>query len=72
MIPELGHYALVLALALALAQSSVPLIGVRNGDAALMDVARSTALVQFVIAEADVMTAPGQGEQAPGESTSPA
>ncbi len=48
MIPELGHYALVLALALALAQSSVPLIGVRNGDAALMDVARSTALVQFV------------------------
>ena len=48
MIPELGHYALVLALALALAQSSVPLIGVRNGDAALMDVARSTALVQFL------------------------
>ena len=47
MIPELGHYALVLALALALAQSSVPLIGVRAGDAALMDVARSTALAQF-------------------------
>ncbi len=47
MIPELGHYALVLALALALAQSSVPLIGVRTADAALMEVARSTALAQF-------------------------
>ena len=52
MIAELGHYALVLALALALAQSSVPLIGVRTGDAALMDVARSTALAQFASAAA--------------------
>ncbi len=47
MIPELGHYALVLALAIALAQASVPLIGVRTGDGALMDVARSTAVAQF-------------------------
>jgi len=46
-IPELGHYALVLALALALAQSSVPLIGLRTGDAGLMEVARSSALGQF-------------------------
>jgi cytochrome c-type biogenesis protein CcmF len=52
LIPELGHYALVLALALALAQSSVPLIGVRTGDGALMDVARSTALAQFACAAA--------------------
>ncbi len=47
MIPEFGHYALVLALAIALAQASVPLIGVRTGDDALMDIGRSTAVAQF-------------------------
>jgi cytochrome c-type biogenesis protein CcmF len=47
MTAELGHYALVLALALALIQSSVPIWGARTGDAALMDVAGSTALAQF-------------------------
>jgi len=30
MIPELGHYALVLALALGLVQSVAPMIGARN------------------------------------------
>ena len=30
MIPELGHYALVLALALGLIQSVVPMIGARD------------------------------------------
>ncbi|EJW10177.1 Cytochrome c heme lyase subunit CcmF [Rhodovulum sp. PH10] len=50
MIPELGHYALVLALALALAQAIVPLAGVRTGDAALMSVARPTALAQLLFA----------------------
>ena len=48
MIAEVGHYALVLALALALIQSIVPLIGARLRDPALMNVARSTALVQFL------------------------
>ena len=33
MIAELGHYALVLALAIALVQSTVPLYGARRGDA---------------------------------------
>ena len=47
MIPELGHYALVLALALGLIQSIVPVIGARNGDGALMQLASSTALAQF-------------------------
>jgi len=47
MIPELGHYALVLALAIALIQSVVPLYGARSGDAVLMGVAEPTALVQF-------------------------
>ncbi|UVO26519.1 heme lyase CcmF/NrfE family subunit [Bradyrhizobium arachidis] len=48
MIAESGHYALVLALALALIQSIVPLIGARLQDAALMNVARSTALAQLL------------------------
>lgn len=47
MIPELGHYALVLALALALIQSIAPLIGARTQDGALMRLANSTAIVQF-------------------------
>lgn len=48
MIAEAGHYALVLALGLALIQSVVPLIGARLRDAALMNVARSTALAQLL------------------------
>ena len=47
MIAEIGHYALVLALGLALIQGVVPLIGARNRDAALMAVAGPTALAQF-------------------------
>jgi cytochrome c-type biogenesis protein CcmF len=47
MIPELGHYALVLALMLGLIQSVVPVIGARRNDATLMRLANSTALMQF-------------------------
>jgi cytochrome c-type biogenesis protein CcmF len=47
MIAELGHYALVLALALALVQASVPMIGSRKDDPALMAVAGPTAVGQF-------------------------
>ena len=47
MIPELGHYALVLALGLGLVQSVVPVIGARKHDATLMRLANSTALMQF-------------------------
>ena len=47
MIPELGHYALVLALALGLVQSIAPLIGSLRRDAALMRLGTSTALMQF-------------------------
>jgi cytochrome c-type biogenesis protein CcmF len=49
MITEIGHYALVLALALALVQSVIPLWGVRSGDAALMATARPVAIVQFLL-----------------------
>src|SRR6266849_3454296 len=47
MIAELGHYALVLALALALIQSSSPVIGARTRDVALMGLAGTTAVGQF-------------------------
>jgi cytochrome c-type biogenesis protein CcmF len=47
MIAEVGHYALVLALALALIQSVVPLIGARTRDGSLMAVAEPAALAQF-------------------------
>src|SRR5262249_8408656 len=46
-IPELGHYALVLALALALFQSVVPLVGARRGDPTLIGVAVPVAIAQF-------------------------
>ena len=48
MIPELGHFALVLALALGLVQAIGPLAGAHYRDAALMRMADSTALMQFV------------------------
>jgi cytochrome c-type biogenesis protein CcmF len=59
MIAEFGHYALVLALALALVQASVPMIGARKDDPALMAVAGPTAVGQFcfvAIAFAALMT----------------
>ncbi|MBB1092694.1 heme lyase CcmF/NrfE family subunit [Rhodopseudomonas palustris] len=52
MIAEAGHYALVLALALALIQSTVPILGARLNDGGLMNVARSTALAQFAFVAA--------------------
>ena len=48
MIVESGHYALVLALALALIQSTLPILGARWRDPTLMNVARSTALAQLL------------------------
>ncbi|MDQ4060132.1 MAG: cytochrome c biogenesis protein CcsA, partial [Pseudomonadota bacterium] len=47
MIAEIGHYALVLALALALAQSVIPLVGAARRDGRLMAVGDSTALAQL-------------------------
>ena len=43
MIPELGHYALMLALGLALIQAIMPIVGTRSGDAVLMNMATPTA-----------------------------
>ncbi|QCN95357.1 heme lyase CcmF/NrfE family subunit [Azospirillum argentinense] len=49
MIPELGHYALVLALFVALVQSGVPLVGAATGNAAWMGVARPAAIAQLLL-----------------------
>jgi cytochrome c-type biogenesis protein CcmF len=46
-IPELGHYALMLALGLALIQGIMPIVGTRTNDPALISVAVPAALAQF-------------------------
>jgi cytochrome c-type biogenesis protein CcmF len=48
MIDEIGHFALVLALCIAVLQSLVPLYGAARNDAALMAWARPAALAQCV------------------------
>jgi cytochrome c-type biogenesis protein CcmF len=48
MIPELGHFALILALAMALAQSVLPLIGASTGNRHWMALARPSARGQFL------------------------
>ena len=49
MITEIGHFALVLALAVALVQVVLPLWGARTGDQVLLRVAAPAALVQFAL-----------------------
>jgi cytochrome c-type biogenesis protein CcmF len=49
MIPELGQFAIALALALALVQGSVPLVGAHRGDRRLMALAKPLAQAQFVL-----------------------
>lgn len=48
MIPELGHFALIIAFAIAIVQSVVPLIGAAKNDSALIAMARPAALAQFL------------------------
>jgi len=48
MIPELGHFALIIALLLALTQAILPLYGAQRGNFTLMAVARPAAQGQFV------------------------
>jgi cytochrome c-type biogenesis protein CcmF len=47
MIVELGHFALVLALALAIVQSTIPLYGAKVRDTKLMAIGQSTAIGLF-------------------------
>ncbi len=48
MIAELGHFALILAMVLALVQATVPMIGAHRNRMALMGVARPAAHGQFL------------------------
>lgn len=48
MIPELGHFALVLAFVLALVQAVVPLVGAARNNQSMMAVARPAAQGQFL------------------------
>src|SRR5215510_1086790 len=47
MAPEIGHYALILALLLSVTQAGVPLVGARLRDPALMSFAGHAAFAQF-------------------------
>ena len=48
MIPEIGQFALILALSLAICQGVIPLIGAYRNDVAMMSVAKTAATGQFV------------------------
>ncbi len=48
MIPEIGHFALILALAMGLSQSVLPLLGASNGNASWIALARPAARAQFL------------------------
>ncbi|MBS0336426.1 MAG: heme lyase CcmF/NrfE family subunit [Proteobacteria bacterium] len=48
MIPEIGHFSLILALTLALAQGVMPIVGAARGMPAWMAVARPAAQGQFL------------------------
>ncbi len=47
MIPEIGHFSLILALSLAICQGVLPLVGAHRNDAAMMAVGRIAANGQF-------------------------
>lgn len=47
MIPELGHFALIMALVMALIQSSLPVIGAAKGINSWMDIAKPVARLQL-------------------------
>ncbi len=49
MIPELGHFALILALLLSLVQAVVPMAGAARGNADWMAMARPAAVGQFAM-----------------------
>jgi len=47
-LPEVGQFALILALSLAVCQTVLPLVGAHRGDTAMMGVARTAALGHFL------------------------
>jgi cytochrome c-type biogenesis protein CcmF len=49
MIPEIGHFALILALVVACIQGTLPLIGAHRGNAAWIALGRPAAAAQFLL-----------------------
>lgn len=49
MIPEIGHFALILALLVSLVLGTLPIIGAARGNAVWMGLARSAARAQFLL-----------------------
>ncbi|WP_439155238.1 heme lyase CcmF/NrfE family subunit [Yoonia sp.] len=49
MLIELGHFALILAFGIAIAQMIVPMVGAHKGNAAWMAVAEPAAITQFLL-----------------------
>ncbi|MEO8434981.1 MAG: heme lyase CcmF/NrfE family subunit [Pyrinomonadaceae bacterium] len=49
MIPEIGQFALIIALLLALTQSTLPLLGASRGNRSLMAVAAPAGQAQFIL-----------------------
>ncbi len=49
MIPEVGHFALILALCVALVQGILPIYGAATGSPVLMSVAKPAARTQFLL-----------------------
>jgi len=49
MIPEIGHFALILALCVAVVQGSLPIYGAAVGSSTLMSVAKPAARGQFIL-----------------------
>ncbi|MDH4245796.1 MAG: heme lyase CcmF/NrfE family subunit [Nitrospira sp.] len=49
MIPEIGHFALILALCVAVVQGSLPIYGAAVGNSALMAIAKPAARAQFLL-----------------------
>jgi cytochrome c-type biogenesis protein CcmF len=49
MIPEVGHYALILALCVAVVQGTLPIYGAAVGNSSLMAVAKPAARGQFLL-----------------------
>ena len=47
MIPELGQFALIMALVMALIQASIPVIGAAKGIDSWMDIAKPVARLQL-------------------------
>jgi cytochrome c-type biogenesis protein CcmF len=49
MIAELGHFAIVLALAVSIVQGTLPLVGAQRGIESLSAIARPAAIMQFAL-----------------------